>query len=81
MNSKFLKVKDSENLIRDPLSGGILNISEPEYKRYKEEREIAKRKLDAEKHKENRINTLEQKVSSIESKLDRLLELITNGKS
>jgi hypothetical protein len=81
MTNRFLKVKEFSNLVRDSSSGGILNVSEQDYKKYKEEKEIIKRKQQLEQDKENRLNTLEHKVNSIEDKLDKILGLITNGKS
>lgn len=77
--TRFLKVKDQNGLVRDVYSGGIVNVDEQSYKKYKEEKNFLQRKFEKEIAQENRLNTLEKKVDSIEDKLSKILELLTNG--
>lgn len=79
--NKFLKVKEHEGLIRDVASGGIINIDNTAYKKYKAEKKIMQHKIEQHSSQENRLNTLEKKVDMVEDKLNKILELLTNGKS
>jgi hypothetical protein len=77
--NRFLKVKEHSGLVRDVYSGGIINVDEQSYKRYKEEKNFFQRKTDKEIAQENRLNILEKKVDSIEQKLSKILDLLTDG--
>jgi hypothetical protein len=77
--TRFLPVKEQFGLVRDAKSGGIINVDENSYKKYKTEKKILQQKIEKEISQENRLNTLEKKVDSIEDKLSKILELLTNG--
>ena len=42
-NIEFVKVKDHDNLVRDPFSNGIINTSSTEYEEYIARRDAAKK--------------------------------------
>lgn len=66
-----------KNFIRDENSGAVLNTNRADYVK-------AKKKLQEEKEKEDRISRLEEKQDEISYALQRLETLllgITNGKS
>ena len=42
-NYDFIKVKDHQNLLRDPLSNGIINTNKSEYDEYIARRDAAKK--------------------------------------
>lgn len=71
-----LKVKNYENLIRDSVTGAIINIDEEENIKYR------KRKLDKlrEKQKEKEFQTLKNEVKMMKSLLLELYEKIVNDK-
>ncbi|MFN4975836.1 MAG: hypothetical protein ACK5GV_11375 [Bacteroidota bacterium] len=77
--TRFLKVKDERGLVRDVYSGGIVNVDDQAYKKYKEEKNIIQKRIDKEAAQENRLNILEKKVDLVEEKLNRILDLLTNG--
>jgi tetrahydromethanopterin S-methyltransferase subunit B len=61
----IVKVKDNPDLVRDTESGAILNTNNEGLSAYKKR-----------KKQQNRINNLEDKVESMDAKLDKLLEFI-----
>ncbi|CAB4141340.1 hypothetical protein UFOVP410_179 [uncultured Caudovirales phage] len=81
MKPTFLKVKDEDGLIRDTLTGSIMHVDNNSYAAYKRQRNIEQQRIDKEVRQENRINTLENKIDSIENTLNKILEIISNGKS
>ena len=81
MNSKYLKFEDDKNIVRDASSNGIINIDNNAYLAYKKNKELAKRRLEAEANAENRINNIDQRLTSLESTMNKILDILTNGKS
>jgi predicted transcriptional regulator len=71
-----LKVKDSENLIRDGVTGAILSKDEEEFLRYR------KRKLDLlrELDKEREFNALKNEVKDLRALIVEIYEKIVNNK-
>lgn len=65
MNASILKVKDQPNLVKDQVSGAVLNIDHTALAAYHARRDAIRRQ-----------QTLETRVDAIESKLDRLIELM-----
>ena len=76
---KLIPVENEEGLFRDVDSGAIINKNPTAYNEFKKSKIKSKAKQDIEKAKEVRINTLEQRVDSIDAKLNKILELLTNG--
>lgn len=76
---KFLKVQDRPGLVRDVQSNGIINTDEAAYKAYQKKKQLAALANEQERAKEERLNNLEGKVNTLENKLDKILELLTNG--
>ena len=75
MNNEFVKVKDHQNLLRDPYSNGIINTNKSEYDEY-----IARRDA-ANKQKEKSLN-VEEDVANLKSELSEiksLLKELVNG--
>jgi predicted ribosome quality control (RQC) complex YloA/Tae2 family protein len=75
----MIKVKNNPDLIRDERSGGIINIDNNAYNSYKAKKRIIEEKLQKERDTENRINNLEKKIDSVEEKLSKILDVLTNG--
>lgn len=70
--SRFIKVKDHPDLVRDTVTGAILNNN-------KEKIRETKSRLNQEKKFETEINNLKSDVSDIKQMLSKLLELSKNG--
>lgn len=70
--SRFVKVKDHPDLVRDTVTGAILNNN-------KEKIRETKSRLNQEKRFETEINNLKSDVSDIKQMLSKLLELSKNG--
>lgn len=68
------KVKDHEHLIRDPETKMIKNKNKNAF-------EAARARKRAVLEKKERENELEERVDSLESKLDAILDLLTKGQS
>lgn len=81
MSNRYLKFEDDNNIVRDAASNGIINIDNKAYSAYKKNKELAKKKLDAEASTENRINNIDQRLTSLESTMNKILDILTNGKS
>lgn len=62
------KVKDYPGLVRPTGSGGIVNVNRDEYER-----------AQARAKKSKRDKNLELRVESLESKLDKILDLLTRA--
>lgn len=66
---RFLKVKDVQGLVRDTVTGAILNVDDKAFELHKKKKQEAKRK-------EDRINKLEQDVQDLKSGIKQILELL-----
>ncbi len=73
----MIKVKDRVGLVRDPNTGAIINMDATGRRNSIEARRIAKERDKLVKDNSSRLEALEQKFEDIESKLDRLLTLLT----
>lgn len=65
----LIKVKDHENLRRDPQSGAILNVDKQEYIAYLKKQRRAER-LD---HVESRVYDMQGDISDIKQMLEKLV--------
>jgi hypothetical protein len=81
MSSKYLKVEDDNTIVRDTSSNGIINIDNNSYLLHKKKKELARKQLDVEVNRENRINNIEQKLANLEGTMTKILDILTNGKS
>lgn len=75
----MIKVKNNPDLVRDKNSGGIINVDDNAYNLHKAKKRLAIKKLEKEKDTEDRINNLETKINGIENKLEKILDLLTDG--
>lgn len=66
---RSVKVKGFEGLVRDPQTTAILNTN-------KEERELYLKRRNLQRENEERLNKLEKDVSSLNNKLDLILEYL-----
>lgn len=71
MDTDFLKVKDKNNLVRDPISNGILNVDQKGYDDYIEN--YKKRYYETKK-----IQDFEERMDSMKSDLDEIKSLLKN---
>lgn len=65
MKSSLVKIEDSPDLLKDTVSGAVLNTNTKALAAYKAKRNYA-----------SKVDALEQKVNSIESNLRELKELL-----
>lgn len=81
MSNRYLKFEDENNIVRDASSNGIINIDNRAYSAYKKNKELSKKRLEAEANTENRINNIDQRLTALESTMNKILDILTNGKS
>ena len=66
---EFVKVKDHENLVRDPLSNGIINTNNSDYDEY-----IARR--DAAKVQKDKSSTMEEDLANLKGEINEIKSLL-----
>ena len=74
-NYDFVKVKDHKDLVRDPVSNGIVNTNKSEYDEYIARREAAKKAKDSEVTMKEDLDNLKGEINEIKS----LLKELVNG--
>ena len=72
-NYDFVKVKDHQNLLRDPLSNGIINTNKSEYDEYIASRDAAKKAKDSELTMKEDLDNLKGEINEIKSLLKELV--------
>ena len=72
-NYDFVKVKDHQNLLRDPLSNGIINTNKSEYDEYIALRDAAKKAKDSELTMKEDLDNLKGEINEIKSLLKELV--------
>ena len=72
-NYDFVKVKDHQNLLRDPLSNGIINTNKSEYDEYIARRDSAKKAKDSELTMKEDLDNLKSEINEIKSLLKELV--------
>ena len=72
-NYDFVKVKDHQNLMRDPLSNGILNDNQSDYDEYIARRDAAKKAKDSELTMKEDLDNLKGEINEIKSLLKELV--------
>jgi len=73
MNNEFIKVKDHKNLMRDPLSNGILNDNQSGYDEYIARRDAANKAKDSELTMKEDLDNLKGEINEIKSLLKELV--------
>ena len=73
MNNEFVKVKDHQNLMRDPLSNGILNTNQTGYDEYIARRDAANKAKDSELTMKEDLDNLKGEINEIKSLLKELV--------
>ena len=66
----YIKIKDHENLVKDPQTGAILNTDKNALVRH----EMRMREIEKEKRKEEEINNLKSELSDIKALLQKLID-------
>lgn len=79
--NRLQKVDECPGLVRDIQTNSIVNVDKKAYNTYKMKKEMMKRLELEEKCKEDRLNNLEAKVDNIDSRLNQILNILTNGNS
>ena len=74
---QFVKIKDHENLLRDPLSNGIVNINDNEYDEYVARREAAQKAKEQSVNMEEDLANLKGEMNEIKSLLKELVSKTT----
>ena len=72
-NYDFVKVKDHQNLLRDPLSNGIINTNKSEYDEYVARLDAAKKAKDSELTMKEDLDNLKGEINEIKSLLKELV--------
>ena len=75
MDNEFIKVKDHQNLMRDPLSNGILNDNQSDYDEYVARRDAANKAKEKSSNMEEDLANLKGEINEIKS----LLKELVNG--
>ena len=75
MDNEFVKVKDHQNLMRDPLSNGIVNDSQSDYDEYVARRDAANKAKEKSSNMEEDLANLKGEINEIKS----LLKELVNG--
>ena len=73
MDYEFLKVKDQPNLMRDPLSNGIINTNKSEYDEYIARRDAAEKAKESELTMKEDLDNLKGEINEIKSLLKELV--------
>jgi len=73
MDNEFIKVKDHQNLMRDPLSNGIINDNQSEYDEYIARRDAANKAKDSELTMKEDLDNLKGEINEIKSLLKELV--------
>ncbi len=70
---EFVKVKDHDNLVRDPLSNGIINTNNSDYDEYISRRDAAKEQQLKSSNMEEDLANLKGEINEIKSLLKELV--------
>ncbi len=73
MDNEFIKVKDHQNLMRDPLSNGILNDNQSDYDEYVARRDAANKAKEKSSNMEEDLANLKGEINEIKSLLKELV--------
>tara|TARA_Y100001970_G_scaffold82247_1_gene104182 strand:- start:4541 stop:4771 length:231 start_codon:yes stop_codon:yes gene_type:complete len=73
MNNEFVKVKDHQNLMRDPVSNAILNDNQSDYDEYVARREAANKAKEKSSNMEEDLANLKGEINEIKSLLKELV--------
>ena len=73
MNNEFVKVKDHQNLMRDPVSNAILNNNQSDYDEYVARREAANKAKEKSSNMEEDLANLKGEINEIKSLLKELV--------
>jgi len=73
MNNEFVKVKDHQNLLRDPYSNGIINTNKSEYDEYIARRDAAEKAKESELTMKEDLDNLKGEINEIKSLLKELV--------
>ena len=74
-NYDFVKVKDHKDLVRDPVSNGIVNTNKSEYDEYIARRDAASKSKENEVTMKEDLDNLKGEINEIKS----LLKELVNG--
>lgn len=75
----LIKVENEKHLARDEYSKCIVNTDTNGYLRAKELASKAKTDQERKLHLETTINTLDERVSKLETNIEKILSILTNG--
>ena len=72
-NIDLITVKDHKDLVRDPVSNGIINTNKSEYDEYIARRDAAKKAKDSELTMKEDLDNLKGEINEIKSLLKELV--------
>ena len=76
---KYAQVQDHPNLVRDLATGSVVNVDDAAYAAHLKRKSILKKKAEADKSREDRINKLESDVAELKSGINQILEILKHG--
>ena len=75
---QFVKVKDHDNLVRDPFSNGIINTSSTEYDEYIARRDAAKKTKETSSDMKEDLDNVKSELGDIKGLLSTLVQKLNN---
>ena len=73
-----LRIKDYEEYVKDPSTGGIINTNRQEYEAYMRKKELLTQKAKEQKALSNKVESLESDINNIKSDLNDIKSLLSS---
>lgn len=81
--TEMLKVEGFSNLMKDPTTGGVVNVDQKLYNNYKTQKQLALQKTLQHKIAEQNISSMQDEINTIKSDVqdirNMLIELLKKG--
>jgi hypothetical protein len=71
-----LKIKDYEDFVKDPSSGGIININKKEYEAYMRKKELLSQRAKEQKALSSKVESLESDINNIRSDVNDIKKIL-----
>lgn len=74
---RYYKVQDKEGLVRDVVSGAIVNIDDTAWSNYRASKQIRDKQRFEKEHQKSQINTLQTEVGNLKHELSDIKSLLS----
>lgn len=74
---RYYKVQDKEGLVRDVVSGAIVNIDDTAWSNYRTSKQIRDKQRFEKEHQKSQINTLQTEVGNLKHELSDIKSLLS----